>query len=252
MTNTEDNRHSQFRGRHPTQPQGEPTRRRLFIEFAVIATIGYLLKVLLDQAIWRYSGPVSLVLMLALLFFYLRARGRGWSWIGLTPITSLKGWLLLLPQIVLAFFVIMVTALAIAFGGEALGIAFMKPDPSGASDRFGDLAGNTPLYLTWLAILWVAGPAEELYFRGFMIGQLQEVVGRSPLATILSILLPAIIFGAGHVYYLGLRGLFITGGIGLALGALLLAYKKNIWPLMIAHAAFNSLTFTAMYASWDI
>jgi len=229
-----------------------PTRLRLLLEFVVIFAIGHVLKVALDLAIWRYSGPVSLGIMLVLIFFYLRWRGHTFSWIGLTPLKSTKSLLLVLPQILLAFLGIMASGLAIAYGGEALGIEFMKPDASGAENRFGDLAGNTPLYLSWLAILWFAGPAEELYFRGFMIGQMRDILGRSRLATAFSIIVPAIVFGVGHMYYMGLRGLFVTGGIGLTLGILYILYKRNIWPLAIAHAAFNSLTFTAMYMQWDI
>ena len=115
----------------------------------------------------------------------------------------------------------------------------------------GDVAGNTQLCVFWLAIVWFAGPAEELYFRGFMIGKLREVLGDSGFATALTILLPALIFGLGHVYYLGLRGLVMTSGIAVSLGVLYILYKRNIWPLMIAHAAANSLTFTAVYLQLD-
>lgn len=51
-----------------------------------------------------------------------------------------------------------------------------------------------------------------------MIAQLREVFGHSRWATALSIIIQAIIFGVGHMYYQGLRGLFVTGG-----GALMLA-----------------------------
>jgi len=190
--------------------------------------------------------------MLGLIFFYMRSRGHSLSWIGLTRLKSVKSRLLLLPQILFAFIVIPASGLAIGFGGEVLGIEFMNPDASGAANRFGDLAGNTSLYLTWLAILWVTGPAEELYFRGFMMGQLREIFGRTPWATAISIIIPSIIFGAGHMYYQGLRGFFMTGGIGIFMGILFVLYKRNIWPLAIAHAAFNSFVFTAMYMQWDI
>lgn len=123
----------------------------------------------------------------------------------------------------------------------------MQPDREGALSRFGDLAGNTSLFVIWLAILWVAGPAEELFFRGFMINALSDVFGKSWVASALAILIPALIFGAGHMYYQGVRGLFTTGLIGVTLGCLFLAYKRNVWPLMIAHAGANTLVFTLQY-----
>ena len=224
-----------------------PSRFRPLIDFGAIVALGYVLKVVLDQFIWRYSGPVSLSIMLSVIFFYLRSIGESWSWIGLVEIKSRKGFALLPFQVLIAFFAILLTGFILNWAGGALGLDFMKPENSGAENRFGDVAGNTQLYVFWLAIVWFAGPAEELYFRGFMIGKLQETFGTSIGATILSIVVPALIFGLGHVYYLGLRGLVMTGGIAVSLGVLYIMYKRNIWPLMIAHAAANSLTFTAVY-----
>ena len=220
-------------------------------DFALFATLAIGLKWVLNLVIWRYSGPVSLVIMLVLIRSYLQHVGLAWHAIGLTPLDSVRRIALLVPQIGLAFVAIGVTGAGLGFLGDALGIAFMAPDQSGAIDRFGDLAGNTPLYALWVAILCIAGPAEELYFRGFMITQLERAFGRSLPATAISIVLPAVIFGLGHVYYQGLRGLVVTGGIGLTLGTLFVLYRRNVWPLMIAHAGFNIMVFTALYAGWD-
>ncbi|QFT77417.1 CAAX amino terminal protease self- immunity [Erythrobacter sp. THAF29] len=80
-----------------------------------------------------------------------------------------------------------------------------------------------------------------------MIGKLREALGNSTWASALSVLISALIFGLGHVYYLGLRGLVTTGGIAVTLGVLYILHMRNIWPLMIAHAAANTLTFTVVY-----
>ncbi|UAB79012.1 CPBP family intramembrane metalloprotease [Erythrobacter sp. SCSIO 43205] len=223
------------------------SRFRPLIDFCAIVALGYLLKIVLDQFIWRYSGPVSLGIMLSVILFYLRSMGESWAWIGLVKIKSRRGFVLLPFQTLLALFAILATASALSLAGEALGLDFMKPDNSRAQDRFGDVAGNTRLYIFWLSIVWFAGPAEELYFRGFMIGKLREALGNSTWASALSVLIPALIFGLGHVYYLGLRGLVTTGGIAVTLGVLYILYKRNIWPLMIAHGAANTLTFTVVY-----
>lgn len=228
------------------------TRLRLLIEFSIIIGTWFLLKAVLDVFIWRFSGPVSLAFMLVLVFFYLRMRGHPLSWIGLVSLSSTNSWLLLLPQTILAIIVMAATGAGITYLGQAFGFEFMTPDTAAVENRFGELAGNTSQYLIWIAIIWFAGPAEELFFRGFMIGQLSAVFGNSKWATALSIVIPAIGFGVGHMYYQGLRGLFVTGGVALMLGILFVLYKRNIWPLAIAHAALNSLMFTAMYMQWDI
>ncbi len=228
------------------------TRYRAGFEFAIFAALGIIVKLILDQISWRYSGPISLAVMLILIVLYIHKRGQTLASIGLVRLSSRKNYLWLFPQFILGFITIMAAGLGVAYGGEALGFDFMKPDPAGAEDRFGAIAGNTPLYLMWIAIICFASPAEELYFRGFFINKLRDVFGMSGLATAASIILPAIIFGIGHVYYLGLRGFFITGAIGCALGLLFVLYKRNIWPLMFSHAAFNMMTFTAIYLDLDI
>ncbi|MEM9385545.1 MAG: type II CAAX endopeptidase family protein [Pseudomonadota bacterium] len=227
-------------------------RQLALIEFLGIVIIGHLVKAALDQLIWRYSGPIALALTLSVFVPYLRWRGASFADLGLVAVTKRRQWLLLLPQTLLAFLLIPASGAGIAFAGESLGFAFMAADPTGPQMRFGDLEGNTPLYLSWIPILWFAGPAEELYFRGIMIHQLGKGLGPTRLGTALTLFVPALVFGVGHLYYQGPRGLITTGVIGLTLGILYLAYRRNLWPLMIAHAAFNTLTFTAMYKNWDV
>lgn len=217
---------------------------REFLGFTIFALV---LKAALDLVIWRYAGPVSLVVVLICVTVYLQRSSQGLSRLGLVRLSGAKSYWLLPVQTVIAFVAIIATGAAVTLLGDASGLAFMQADRAGPAVRFGDLAGNTGLYLFWLAILWVAGPAEELFFRGFMINTLRKALGRGVLAAALCVLLPALIFGAGHIYYQGLRGLFTTGLIGVTLGCLFLAYKRSVWPLMIAHAAVNSLVFTLQY-----
>ena len=40
--------------------------------------------------------------------------------------------------------------------------------------------------------------------------------------------------------------------IGVVIGCLFLLYKRNLWPLIIAHAFVDSLGITVMYMGWDI
>lgn len=120
-----------------------PSRFRPLIDFCAIVALCYLLKVVLDQFMWRYSGSVWVGIMLSVIFLYLRIMGKSWSWIGLVKIKSRKGFGLLPFQEVLAFIAILASASALSLAGESLGPKFMKPDNSGAQNRFGDDAGNT-------------------------------------------------------------------------------------------------------------
>ena len=74
-----------------------------------------------------------------------------------------------------------------------------------------------------------------------MINSLADLLGKNWRLVGAVYLIPALIFGVGHMHYQGVRGLFTTGIIGVSLGCLFLAYKRNVWPLMIARAGVNSL-----------
>ena len=229
-----------------------PNRRAVIaIEILIVLALLHLLRLGFDHVDWRYAGPVTLAVMSPVILIMLRRRGVRWSHIGIRPIAWPKGILLFLPQTFLAFFLIGLSGVGIALLGEALEIGVFTADQPDPQDRWGSLRGNTPLLLSWLAVLWFAGPAEELIFRGYLISRLQDIFGTNALACVASVLVPAVIFGLGHVYYQGWRGFFVTGSIGMTLGILFLFYRKNLWPLMIAHAAFNSMIFIGTYFGAD-
>lgn len=227
-------------------------RAAIAFEIASFLALLHLVRFGFDYVSWRYAGPLTLATVLTVLAVYLRRRGIGLSKIGLTSISWPKGALLFIPQVFLALFLIGVSGLSVSLLGDALNIGIFTAEQPDPAARFGNLHGNTPLYLSWLAILWFAGPAEEVFFRGYIISRLNDVLGSSALALVISVVFPAVIFGLGHFYYLGWRGVFVTGMIGLTLGVLFLLYRRNLWPLMIAHAMINSAGFTAQYLGADI
>ncbi len=225
---------------------------------ALIEVIGFvalalILKRVLDPVIWRYAGPVSLISTLAVLTIYMRFRGLSWAGMGLRRLPGLKAKLLVLPQSLLTLLVFGAAVATVLLGGQALGLEFMSEVPAGIEERWGDVRGNLPLYLLWMAIVWTAAAfGEEMFFRGFLITRLQTAFKGLPLASVLAVILPAMLFGYGHMYYQGLRGFFVTGAIALAFGTMFLLFKRNLWPIILLHGAIDSLTFTAMYLDMDI
>lgn len=224
---------------------------RALAEFLGFTLFAILLKAVFDLFFWRFAAPVSLIVVLICLSLYLKHQKGDLTTLGIVSFAKAKSYWLLPLQIVIAIVVIIATGVAATLLGEASGLAGIQSNPEGDEARFGNLTGNTNLFVLWLAIIWVAGPAEELFFRGFMINTLTEFLGKSRTAIALSILIPAAIFGAVHMYYQGLQGLITTGFIGISLGCLFLAFKRNAWPLMIAHACVNSLGFTLQYLGID-
>jgi len=210
-------------------------------------------KLAVDPVSWRFSGPVTLLLTLLVLSVYRRARGQSWSEAGLRRVPGLKAKLLVVPQTALAFVAILGTGVLLSVLSNVLDIAFMQENTSAMAERLGDIRGNLPLYLLWLAVAWVsAGFAEELFFRGFLISRLVDAFDGFRFGRSMAVVVAALVFGACHVYYQGLRGLVVGGAIGLFLGILFVAWKRNLWPLIVAHALVDTLAITAHFLNWDI
>ncbi len=222
------------------------------IELVVFVGFALISKKLLDPYIWRYAGPVTLITTLALLTAYMRVRGESWATMGLVPLPGLKAKLMVLPKALLTFVVFGVFVAAVMFGAEALGLAFMSEMPEGVEERWGDIEGNLPLFLLWLAIGWVSAAfGEEMFFRGFIITRLESTFGGVKFASIIAIILAAAFFGYVHMYYQGMRGFIMTGAIGLAFGAMFLLFKRNLYPIILVHGTIDSIGFITRYMGLD-
>ncbi len=227
-------------------------RRRAAFELLIFGALALGLRFAFDPWFWRYAGPLSLILTLAILLAYLRGRGEGWSSLGLIRLPGLRSKLLLAPQALVAFALFAASVALTVFGGQAVGLDFMGEEPAGVADRWGDIAGNLPLYLTWLGIVWTsAAVGEEMFFRGFLITRFDAVLRGAPLSGALAVVLAALFFGLGHYYYQGLRGLITTAGIGIAFGTAFLLFKRNLWPLVIIHGVIDTINFSALYFEWE-
>jgi len=64
----------------------------------------------------------------------------------------------------------------------------------------------------------------------------------------LALIIQAVIFGFMHSYQ-GSRGMVITGLIALSFGIFYLAAKRKLFPVIFAHAAFDTLTMVGFYLS---
>ena len=202
---------------------------------------------------WRFAGPVSLVFTLSIMTVYLRGRGINWSDMGLRALPGLKAKLWLIPQTMLTGVAFFGAVAVVLIGGPAIGLDFIGQVPDTVNERWGDLEGNVPLLLLWLAIVWTAAAfGEEMFFRGYLITRLETAFGKIRWGIVLAVVLPALLFGYGHYYYQGLSGLFVTGAIGLVLGTMFILFKRNLWPVIIWHGMIDTLAFVATFNNWNI
>ncbi len=218
------------------------------LELAGFLAVALILKELMDPLFWRYSGPVSLITTIALIAIYIRTRGESWSSMGLRALPGLKAKLLVIPKAALIFVTVFATMVLLTKGLDAIGITFLSEIPEGETERWGDIEGNLQQYLILLALSWVsAGFCEEMFFRGFVLTKLMAVLGENKFALIISVILSATFFGYVHLYYQGLAGFVNAGVIGLIFATYYFAFKRSLWPLIVAHGFINSLGFTTEY-----
>lgn len=218
-----------------------------FVAFALIS------KQMMDSLLGAYSGPATLITTLILLTIYMHRQGEKWTSLGLRALPGAKAKLLLLPQAFLIFATVLATMVLLTKGLESIGLHFMSETPEGEKERWGVIEGNLQQYLILIALSWIsAGFGEEMFFRGFVITKLQTVFNGTKLASALAVLLAALLFGYVHFYYQGLAGLVNAGVIGLIFGTFFLLYKRNLWPLILAHGFINSLGFTSEFMGWGL
>ena len=221
-------------------------------EVAAFIGLALITKFLINQFTWRFSGPISLLMTLAVLTWYLRSQGLSWADMGLRALPGIKAKLMVIPQAFLVFLAFAAVVAPVLICAEAFGWEFLTEEPAGVEDRWGNVRGNLPMYLLWLVIVWtIAAFGEEMFFRGYLVTRLQTVFSDIKFGNALAVITPALLFGIAHVYYQGLRGLVITGLIGMAFGTMFLLFRRNLWPLILWHGIIDTLTFTAMYMNWE-
>jgi hypothetical protein len=110
---------------------------------------------------------------------------------------------------------------------------FAKPEIAGI---YSTRAQASPLTIGLLLLLWV-GPAEEIFWRGFVQERLYGRHGR-----IGGYLVASIVYAAIHVFGFNFM-LFMASLIcGLFWGAMYLRYR-SVWPGLISHAVWDVLIF---------
>jgi len=80
--------------------------------------------------------------------------------------------------------------------------------------------------------------AEEIFFRGFLLGKIESLAGEKT-----AIITTAILFGIAHLSSGNIYPAFMTGVIGILL-AFLVIKTKNLYSAIIAHILFNLISFS--------
>lgn len=112
---------------------------------------------------------------------------------------------------------------------------------------YGALAGNADAALRLLGYaLTSAAIGEEVLFRGFLLHQLVALLGPGTAARRGAIAAAGALFGAAH-YIQGAPGMLSTGLFGMLLGWAWFRSGRNLWALILAHAAIDSYGIAMLY-----
>ena len=113
--------------------------------------------------------------------------------------------------------------------------------------KFKDVQGNLELALLGVFYAFIgAGFYEEFMFRGFFMQGLAMFFGASRGAWIVACVVQGALFGLAHAYQNPL-GIAITGTLGVLMGLLVLAFGRNLWPVIIGHGLFDASRFVLFY-----
>jgi membrane protease YdiL (CAAX protease family) len=138
--------------------------------------------------------------------------------------------------------------IAFKFLMKSIVMPLLGADPINQAYHY--LAGNLAALpaAVWTMIV-VAGFGEETVFRGYMFERLGKLLGGSPVARIVIVLVTAALFGSLHYFEQGLAGAQQATITGLVFG-IIFAITGRIWMLMCAHAAFDLTAVAMIY--WNL
>ena len=169
------------------------------------------------------------------ILIWVRVTHQPWSTIGLgRP----RNWLLTIVTGI-------VFGIAFKFFMKAIVMPLLGASPVNQAYHY--LEGNTAALPGFIATLLIsAGFAEEVVFRGFLFWGMGKRLGTGQAATVATIVISAVLFGLGHWQGQKLPGVEQATVVGLVWGTIY-ARTRNLWMLMIGHAAFDLTALWMIY-----
>ena len=169
----------------------------------------------------------------------LRWRREGWSSVGLRKPAS--WWRAAAVAIALYLANLAVSTWVVPAAAQWL-------HPTQAPPFLAYIRGNLPAFLEWVAIgCIVGGWFEECLFRGFLLDRVANVLGGGAGAVGVAVVAQAVLFGALHLYGGSFAFLYATL-FALVHAVFFVLAGRNLWPLIVVHAAWNTAGMWQVYA----
>ena len=167
----------------------------------------------------------------------MRVRSMTWKDLGLRKPESWLRTLLVTLGILVAIPILIILFQQIS---EMLSIS-LAADTSAedAVAKFGDLKDHWGHFFAIIPFILIQSALEELLDRGFLITWFEKLFSKTGFATLIAVLLQALIFGFRHSYDISERSITVAI-IGLVMGIAYVKFGRNLWPLIIAHCVLNT------------
>jgi len=210
-----------------------------FLPILVLGIIGTRLGT--DTLLGGMIVTLGYVLSIMVATVLLKLRGSSWRQIGLARPQSWKRTVLLGIGILVALLLMNIALQVIVLNLPGAEVAPID------QSRFNPLEGNLVIFLLFVLLSWTTiAFGEEMFYRAFLITQLEDGFPKSKLGTVLVLLGSSVIFGLVH-WVEGPLGMINTFFMGILLGAVYLRSGRNLWITIIAHGLANSIRFLFLF-----
>jgi CAAX protease family protein len=171
-----------------------------------------------------------------------------WIWLSRTPVAEIGlkrpgSWLGVLA-------VGIAGGIALKLAMKAVVLPYFGAPPT--APIYQNLHGDLNAFLIEVPqMIILAGFAEEIVFRGFLINRLQVLLGKSFGSTALMVLITAGIFGPAHYISQGFFGALQGTIVGIVFATVYLSNGQRLWSLIVAHATFDVVAIYLIYAGLE-
>jgi uncharacterized protein len=226
----------------PSESTSLPNSRPLafLVDLALYLSVMFLIReVYFSSFGFMANGLFWSLTTLVVATWRMRARGVTWAELGLRKPERID-------RAVIGTVSILVMAIASIIIFQVLKDSLsleLSPDTSNesAAGKFGDLKDNWGLFFSIIPLIWLESLLEEVLDRGFLMNWIERMFSSTLTATVLAVILQAAIFGFRHSNDFSERSITV-GLIGLAMGIGYVAFGRNLWPLILAHCALNTMS----------
>ncbi|MCT4629050.1 CPBP family intramembrane glutamic endopeptidase [Winogradskyella sp.] len=181
-----------------------------------------------------YSGTTLIVASLMM-----KRRGVTWKSLGLRRPKSIKKTLL---SALVIFITVIATFLIFNIIQDQFAVAKDSSEAAkGTITGYSLSNGDYAYVFSVIVFVWLQSALEELLERGFLITWVEGVLSNVKLRTAIAIVFQACIWGFRHSYDISERSISVAL-VGIVMGIAYVKLDRNLWPVIIAHSAMNTMS----------